>query len=174
MNPSATYMVLCDRLYNASKGELEIYIHLHKVKSRIDKSGKVIGERSVSEVAACGYQRKPEAARFNLGNRTSFPEDGMVNQDPRLYTCGPCEIVRRDEPPQKLYSVAYESLRKGRDARDVHGWKPNLEYFHADDGEDANIKACEILSGEKRVRIVAIAPVLGYHVLDSQGDKLSV
>jgi hypothetical protein len=67
---------------------------------------------------------------------------------------------------RKLYCVAWEQW----DGKD---WRPQLEYMHAIDAQNALLV---FKSGHwNRVhRVIGIAPVVGYHVHDTHGESLSV
>jgi hypothetical protein len=77
------------------------------------------------------------------------------------------------EPEKKLYAIAYEyRLGRGRNRK----WCADIDYLHATDAGDARL---QYLNSEppqvmREVRIVGIAPVLGYFVNDNHGEKLSV
>jgi hypothetical protein len=68
-----------------------------------------------------------------------------------------------------LYAICYWHRVKGK-------MREEFLYCHADDDGDArqqylNSSECR---GLYDLRIVAIAPVIGYHVKDEHGEKLSV
>ena len=69
-----------------------------------------------------------------------------------------------------LYAIAYEYRVR------VGVWKPDIIYLHAKDDGDARIQFFQSESQVKwrHMRIVGIAPVIGFHVNDSKGDNLSV
>ena len=74
---------------------------------------------------------------------------------------------------KKLYAIAYEyKVGEGRYTR----WIPEVDYLHAIDDCDARLQYFQSEPPEvmRQVRIVGIAPVIGYHVHDNHGDKLSV
>jgi hypothetical protein len=89
--------------------------------------------------------------------------------------CSSFEIMDRrvvHKAPSKapLFCVACETLGKDRIRR------PELRYLHGDDALHAERKfrqahSREIINGI--IRIVAVGPVIGYHVHDSHGEKLS-
>jgi hypothetical protein len=68
-----------------------------------------------------------------------------------------------------LYSICYWHRVDGR-------WREEFLYCHADDAGDARVQYFNspIGRGLHDLRIVAIAPVVGYHVKDEHGEKLSV
>ncbi|MGH9968615.1 MAG: hypothetical protein ACREBG_12415 [Pyrinomonadaceae bacterium] len=69
---------------------------------------------------------------------------------------------------RQLYAVAVERYKGG------NNWTADIVYLHADGQRDARVK---FLAGEpkrKRVRVVAIGPVIGYNVDDKEGKQLSV
>lgn len=77
------------------------------------------------------------------------------------------------QPKQQLYAIAYEyRIGRGRTRK----WIPEIDYLHADDGADARLKffQSEPLEIMREVRMVGVAPVIGYFVDDNKGDKLSV
>lgn len=74
------------------------------------------------------------------------------------------------KPKKPLYAIAYEyRVRPGV-------WRPEIEYMHAEDNSDARLQffRSEPNSNHRHMRIVGIAPVLGYFVNDNKGDALSV
>jgi len=95
--------------------------------------------------------------------------------DDHSVSCTSFEIVDRRVSLQKpskepLFCVACETLGKDRIRL------PELRYLHADDALHAERKfrqghSREIIQGI--IRIVAVGPVIGYHVHDSHGEKLS-
>ena len=95
--------------------------------------------------------------------------------DDHSVSCSTFEITDTRVSLQKpskapLFCVACETLDKDRIRR------PELRYLHGDDAQDAERKfrqahSREIINGI--IRIVAVGPVIGYHVHDSHGEKLS-
>ena len=67
-----------------------------------------------------------------------------------------------------LYAVACEQLVDGQTVI------PQMVYLHAVDGAHARWQFTQDPIHRKHFRIVAIAPVIGYNVLDNHGDELSV
>ena len=53
-------------------------------------------------------------------------------------------------------------------------WKANTIYLHAEDSGEARAKVATAHPNRNKVRIVAVASVIGYHVDDEHGDKLRV
>jgi len=89
--------------------------------------------------------------------------------------CRSFEVVYRHEEPEQaskdpLFCVACETVQ-------CDGFRrPELRYLHGDDMGHAERKfrqahTREILQGI--IHIVAVGPVIGYHVHDSHGEKLS-
>jgi len=72
-----------------------------------------------------------------------------------------------EEVPQ-LYAIAYE-YRSSRNT-----WLPEFLYLHAVNDADARLQFFHSQSPHLYMRIVGIAPVLGYLVNDSHGEDLSV
>ena len=76
-----------------------------------------------------------------------------------------------------LYAIAYERriiyFKNGQRRRK---WVPGIEYLHAKDEGDARLQyfQSELPGVMQETRIVGVAPVIGYHVEDNHGDKLSV
>jgi hypothetical protein len=66
-----------------------------------------------------------------------------------------------------LYAVAFEKL-VGQE------WKSDIVYLHAADTPNAKFLFIQSQSRGVRYHIVAIGPVLGYHVNDEEGKSLSV
>jgi hypothetical protein len=76
-----------------------------------------------------------------------------------------------------LYAIMYEKrvvYYRGRERR--RKWVPGSEYLHAKDLEDARLQYfnSEAPKVMQEVRIVGIAPVIGYHVNDNHGDDITV
>lgn len=74
------------------------------------------------------------------------------------------------EEGRALYAVVYE--RPNTPGR-FPAWVPgNIVYMRAKDAANARFLFLNA-QGRARVRIVGIAPAVGYHVLDEHGDKLT-
>ncbi len=73
--------------------------------------------------------------------------------------------------PEKrlLYAIAYEYRVK----RGV--WKPDIDYLHAVDDKDAHFAFFQSESPQvmRQVKVVGVAPVIGYFVDDKHGEQLS-
>lgn len=69
-----------------------------------------------------------------------------------------------------LYCICYE-YRVSRGVWDCDKW-----YFHGDDIEDVRLQFLRSNAPElmREIRIVGIAPVVGYFVDDKKGEQLSV
>ncbi len=68
-----------------------------------------------------------------------------------------------------LYCIAYERYdRKGQLI------KADFEYVHADSTAHARNQFCHSRPNRRRHKIVGVAPVIGYHALDDNADKVSV
>lgn len=69
-----------------------------------------------------------------------------------------------------LYAVAYEYKVKKKK------WIPDIDYLHANDANDARWWFFQSEPPEtfRQVRVVGIAPVIGYFVDDNKGEQLSV
>lgn len=81
-----------------------------------------------------------------------------------------------DEIP-KLYCIAYEyrvNLVSRRDHATIHNWKADFLYLHATSDSDARGQFFSSQSPHLHMRIVGVAPVLGYFVDDEHGENLSV
>lgn len=78
-------------------------------------------------------------------------------------------MVQRIESKKPLYCVAVEIFN-----RESVLVKTSLEYIHADDTANAKYLFRQTAPNTHRFRIVAVAPVIGYHVDSSSGNKLSV
>ncbi len=105
-------------------------------------------------------------------NRTKCPPHrrGALNGDIVCTVCGKLW----DDIPQ-LYAIAYEyraSKRKGASITNV--WLPEFQYLHATSVGDARVQFLGSQSPHLHMRIVGIAPVLGFLVDDSHGDELTV
>ena len=95
--------------------------------------------------------------------------------DDHSVSCSTFEITDTRVSLQKpskapLFCVACETLGKDRIRH------PELRYLHGDDAPHAERKfrpapSRDISSGV--IRSVAVGPVIGYHVHDSHGEKLS-
>ena len=74
------------------------------------------------------------------------------------------------EDGKVLYCVAWQYVEK--DYTVTRGF----EYFHAKSSGEASLKFRRSLSLERAydTEVIASAPVIGYHVKDKYGDKLSV
>jgi len=70
---------------------------------------------------------------------------------------------------QPLYSVAYEKYN-----RRTGEWVPVMEYLHAEDAGHARVQFCAMNPNRQTCKIVAIGPVIGYHVEDNEGKVLSL
>ncbi len=75
-----------------------------------------------------------------------------------------------------LYAIAYEKrvsyVKNGQRRRK---WIPGMEYLHAVDEGDARLQYFQSEAPQvmQEVRIVGVAPVIGYHVNDNHGDDIS-
>lgn len=86
---------------------------------------------------------------------------------------------------KRLYAIAYEyrvrnrvrdDSRKVGEAFSVDGvWKPDIIYCHAMTDGDARVQFLNSEAPEhlRFMRIVGVAPVLGFHVENSQGTKVA-
>lgn len=79
-----------------------------------------------------------------------------------------CKAVFQEWDKRKLYCVAFETPTADG------GIEANKQYFHAIDLADANHQFRESHRGVPIIRIVGVAPVIGFFINDSKGDKLSV
>lgn len=80
------------------------------------------------------------------------------------------DLLKRTPSGKLLFAIAYEY-------RVTMGvWAPAMLYVHAVDAADARVQylQSEYLENQKHMRLVGIAPVIGYFVHDNHGDKLSV
>jgi len=71
---------------------------------------------------------------------------------------------------RKLYCIAYEyRIRPGV-------WGADMVYMHGDSAEDVRLQYFRANANQlaREMRIVAIAPVIGYFVEDKKGEALSV
>lgn len=70
-----------------------------------------------------------------------------------------------------LFCVAYE-----RYSRRARFYVPGLEYLHAEDSGHARSQFCVSHPNRRQVRIVGVAPVIGYFVdsYNGQTEQLSV
>lgn len=75
-----------------------------------------------------------------------------------------------------LYAIALERrvvyFKYGERRRK---WVPEVEYLHAVDEGDARMQYfnSELPTVMQEVRIVGVAPVIGYHVNDNHGDDIT-
>jgi hypothetical protein len=75
-----------------------------------------------------------------------------------------------------LYAIAYERrviyVKNGERRR---RWVAEVEYLHAENEGDARLQyfQSEAPHVMQEVRIVGVAPVIGYHVNDNHGDVIS-
>lgn len=88
--------------------------------------------------------------------------------DHHRVNCCPKDVGRVDK--RLLYCIAYEYRVK----RGV--WRPELDYLHANDANDARWWFFQSESPQvfRQVRVVSVAPVVGYFVNDNHGEDLSV
>lgn len=72
------------------------------------------------------------------------------------------------ETPNKLWAIAYEkySYKLGR-------WTADIMYCHGVDETDARVQFFTGNNINFGIKIVAIGPVIGYHVHDDNGDLRS-
>jgi len=70
---------------------------------------------------------------------------------------------------RKLYAIASERMIK-------HGknisWVPEIVHVHANDSAHAKFIFLQDIDHRRNYRIVAVGPVIGYHVEDEHGEKL--
>lgn len=68
---------------------------------------------------------------------------------------------------KSLYCIAYEWY-----SRAAGKWKADMLYLHATDDGDARLQFLHSEQPEtmRRIHVVAIAPVIGYHVEKTRGD----
>ncbi len=80
------------------------------------------------------------------------------------------KLIKQTPSGKYLYSIAYEF----RESPGV--WKPAILYVHATDAGDARVQylQSEAEGNHRHMRIVGIAPVIGYHVNDNHGEDLTV
>ena len=85
------------------------------------------------------------------------------------------ELLKRTEAGNLLFAICYE-YRTARTDRGHHHWSTGIEYLHAVDAGDARVKYLQWSPDKNRphVRIVGIAPVVGYHALDDNADRVMV
>lgn len=75
-----------------------------------------------------------------------------------------------------LYAIALEKrvsyVKNGQRRR---RWVPEVEYLHAVDDADARLQYFQSESPHvmQEIRIVGVAPVIGYHVNDNHGDDIT-
>jgi len=86
--------------------------------------------------------------------------------------CGFCSCaVLLDWDKRRLFCAAFETNVLGRPDTIV----ANKEYYHAVDVDDAT---AQFYNGHPPsdcvIRLVGVAPVIGFFVLDAKGEKLSV
>lgn len=82
-------------------------------------------------------------------------------------------ILQKDSKGQILYAVAYELYDEKKNIV-----KCGMEYMHAENAGHA--KGCFFLGNpdaiklqmQNRIKVVDAAPVVGFHVLDDNGDNL--
>jgi hypothetical protein len=82
-----------------------------------------------------------------------------------------------EEQTAILYCISYNELNKARYIKNKQiVWELKFHYLHATDMQNARYEF--IMSRPNKsiqgFDIVGIAPVIGYHVEDNKGDKLSV
>ena len=79
-------------------------------------------------------------------------------------------VIKKSGSGKIFFAIAYEFWVKG------NTWEPAFLYLHAMDAGDARLQffASEPTKMHKRMNIVGIAPVIGYHVNDDNGDALEV
>ncbi len=79
-----------------------------------------------------------------------------------------CRVILKDWDKRQLYCAAYETL-----VNDV--LTANKEYMHAESVQDATNQFWNgRIEADNVVRLVGVAPVIGYFVQDNAGRKLSV
>jgi len=71
---------------------------------------------------------------------------------------------------QPLYAIACERIIKNIDGSTSA--IPEIVHVHADDTAHAKFTFLQDKMYRKQYRIVAIGPVIGYHVDDEHGEKL--
>lgn len=79
-------------------------------------------------------------------------------------------VLKQTESGKFLFAIAYEyRIKPGV-------WGADFVYLHAADAADARLQffASEPTSLHKHMRVVGIAPVVGYQVNDNHGDDLTV
>jgi len=70
---------------------------------------------------------------------------------------------------RKLYAIAAERMiRRNRRI----SWIPEIVHVHAIDSANAKFVFLQDVNHQKNYRIVAVGPVIGYHVDDEHGEKL--
>ena len=67
---------------------------------------------------------------------------------------------------RKLYAIAAEK----RVSKNT--WVPEIVHVHADDSANAKFIFLQNPDHRKNYRIVAVGPVIGYHVEDEHGERL--
>ena len=71
------------------------------------------------------------------------------------------------ENGRALYCACLERFTKGR-------WEADFVYLHADSTGHAHAQICASEPNRQLVRIVAVAPVVGYHAQDDHGDTVTL
>lgn len=79
--------------------------------------------------------------------------------------CLDCGVLWDDIP--RLYAIAYEYKRG------LNTWVPEFMYMHATSDGDARVQFFSSQSPHLHMRIVGIAPVLGFLVDDKHGEELT-
>ena len=98
-----------------------------------------------------------------------------------MVSCAECEATDGEHRPQcpnqiktdtkkTLYCICYEYQIMGA------VWGADKLYMHGEDAGDVRLQFFRSDAPEtmRRIRIVAIAPVIGYFVDDTKGNRLSV
>lgn len=83
---------------------------------------------------------------------------------------GPVSLVQKTESGKILYCIAFEYRHA------IGDWRASTLYLHAEDAGDARVQFfySEDAATMKHIRVVGIAPAIGFQVHDSHGEELSV
>lgn len=121
----------------------------------------------------CGVQTSGDGKRFrSFGRRKEHDESGFIKgAGNKLRICADCERVRLEEPETRLWCIQYEERGISEDEKVT--WIPQEpEYFDATDYESAQEMILGTFPG-RTIRVIGIAPAIGFHVEDEEGLILS-
>ena len=79
-------------------------------------------------------------------------------------------LIQKTESGKILYCIAFEYRHA------IGDWRASTLYLHAEDAGDARVQFfySEDAATMRYIRVVGIAPAIGFQVHDSHGEELSV